>query len=83
MCEDLKKVWSEEERAGTNQKNIHKMNEGDQTKMKLWKRSETRSSRALLALKKVQPEIQVNERELQQLWEALRQMECAGLLDVP
>lgn len=46
---------------------INKMSEGDRTKMKLQERPETRSSRALPTLRKVQPKISADEGELQEL----------------
>lgn len=59
------------------------MSEGDRTKMKLRERPETRSSRVLPMLRKVQPEIPTDEGEIEQLRESLGRMGCVGLLNVP
>lgn len=58
------------------------MSEGEKSRMKLRKRSKTRSSRALPVLQKVQPKIPTDERELEKLRDNLSGMGCAKLLDV-
>lgn len=59
------------------------MSEGEQGQMKLQKRLETTRSWVLPVMRKVQPEISVDEGELEELRVALSRIGCAGLLDMP
>lgn len=61
----------------------YRMSEGDHGWMKLWEWLETKSSRVLPVLQKVQLEILADEGELEQLRLALSTMGCAELVDMP